>query len=100
MASTAVRPGSAGGEKPHRRSKRASSAASRGAPPGRALGTAPTSAEPCTPEWPRMGISPQRSRPTIPRARARLIRAVTLSTPKRCWVRPIDQTKTAVFAAA
>ena len=47
-----------------------------------------------------MGIRPAPSRPTSPRASARLITARTLSEPKACCVRPIDQTKMADSDAA
>ncbi len=40
-------------------------------------------------------MRPAPGRPTLPRARARLSRARTLSEPKACCVMPIDQTKTA-----
>ena len=39
-------------------------------------------------------------RPTLPRASARLTIACTLSVPQTCWVMPIDQTSTALFAVA
>ncbi len=42
-----------------------------------------------------MGMSPAPGRPTIPRARARLTIAATLSMPHSCWVMPIDQTRIA-----
>ncbi len=45
-----------------------------------------------------MGISPHFSLPTNPRVRARSMIARTLSSPKACWVTPIDQTNTAVSA--
>ena len=58
--------------------------------------TQPTSAPPCTPEWPRIGISPRCGRPDSPRARPTLTSALTVSTPCACCVRPIDQTKIGV----
>ena len=39
----------------------------------RGAGTQPTSAPPCTPEWPRIGTSPRSGRPASPRARPTLI---------------------------
>ena len=59
-------------------------------------GTQPTSAPPCTPEWPRIGIRPRRARPGSPRARPTLTSARMVSTPCACCVRPIDQTKMAL----
>ena len=45
------------------------------------LGETPTEPMPWTFEWPRMGISPQPGRPTMPRSSARLPIAWTLLTP-------------------
>ena len=56
-------------------------------------GAQPTSAPPCTPECPRIGIIPTFSRPTQPRARPTFIRAWMVSTPWACWVSPMDHTK-------
>src|SRR5207253_1015304 len=47
---------------------------------------------------PRPGMTPHFSRPTMPRAKARFMIALTLSAPKTCCVMPMLQTKTAVFA--
>ena len=41
------------------------------------FGVTPTEPMPCTFEWPRIGISPQPGRPTMPRSRARLAIACT-----------------------
>ena len=68
-------------------------------PPGKAVAYAPISAPPCTPECPRIGISPQPSRPTNPPVKATLIIACTLSSPQVCWVIPIPQIKTALSAS-
>ena len=57
-------------------------------------GAQPTSAPPCTPECPRIGIIPAFSRPTQPRASPTFIRAWMVSTPWACWVSPMDHTKT------
>ena len=58
---------------------------------------APISAPPCTPEWPRIGMSPQRSRPTKPRVSPRF-RIICTRRRRTCWVMPMLQTSTAVFA--
>ena len=60
----------------------------------------PTEPMPCTFEWPRIGISPQPGRPTMPRSRARLAIACTFCTPWAWCVMPIVQLKTTFFAAA
>ncbi len=94
-------PGVAGGVKPHAAPTRArASASSIAAPPGSVFGTLPHSAAPWTPLWPRIGIRPVRARPSMPRANARLTSAATFSTPKRCCVTPMLQTKTALRARA
>ena len=67
----------------------------RRASPRRRVGTQPTSAPPCTPEWPRIGTRPRFGRPGSPRARPTLTSALIVSTPCACCVSPIDQTKTA-----
>ena len=63
-------------------------------PPGRLNGSAPISPEPCTPLWPRIGMTPQCSRPRKPRSIARLATCEMLSVPNRCCVSPMLQTNT------
>ena len=58
------------------------------------FGVQPTSAPPCTPEWPRMGTRPRFGRPSRPRARPTLTSALMVSAPCTCWVNPMDQTHT------
>jgi hypothetical protein len=90
--SVAARPFALGTGKPHTCAQRSSVASS-------LTGAQPTSAPPCTPEWPRIGIKPQRSRPTKPLASATLMIERTLSSPHSCCVTPMLQTKTAVSAS-
>ena len=47
-----------------------------------------------------MGMSPAPSRPTLPRARARLTMACTPWTASACWVMPIDHVRMADDASA
>ena len=92
IISPAVHPCAAGTGKRHACSMRPRASASR-------RGTQPTSAPPCTPEWPRMGTRPRLGRPGRPRARPTLTSAFTVSTPCACCVRPIDHTNTALGRA-
>ena len=80
--------GRRGTGKPQTSAQRAAVAAS-------TFGTQPTSAPPCTPEWPRIGTRPRFGRPGSPRARPTFTSALIVSTPCACCVRPIDQTKIA-----
>ena len=90
ICSTAASPASVGrSEAPDPRPAGARASAS-------TSGRQPTSAPPWTPEWPRIGIRPDRARPGRPRARPTLTSARIVSTPCACWVRPIDQTKCAL----
>src|SRR5947199_231829 len=85
---TAVMPGIVGGRKPQSFANRSACSSSTGKPRPYAAGCAPISEPPWTPLWPRIGMRPHFSRPTIPRASPRFTIALTLSTPNRWWVMP------------
>ncbi len=88
IISAVVQPGASGTGKPQSPAQRSRVWAG-------TAGTQPTSAPPCTPEWPRIGTSPEPGRPGRPRARPTLSSALIVSTPWTCCVRPMDQTRTA-----
>src|SRR5881397_2258483 len=96
---TAVMPGIVGGRKPQSFANRSACSSSTGKPRPYAAGCAPISEPPWTPLWPRIGMRPHFSRPTIPRASPRFTIALTLSTPNRWWVMPMLQTKIADLAS-
>ena len=83
-------PGTAGTAAPHDSPMRAAFSALTASPPGKTSGPSPTSAPPWTPLWPRIGITPHFSRPTIPRTAASVASDRTFSTPNVCCVSPIE----------
>src|SRR2546428_271231 len=86
---TAVMPGIVGGRKPQIFANRSAFSSSTGKPRPNAAGCAPISEPPWTPLWPRIGMRPHFSRPTIPRASPRFTIDLTLSTPNRWGVMPM-----------
>ena len=54
---------------------------------------------PCTLQWPRIGDGPAPGRPMFPRSSRKLVISRMVATALRCWVRPIAQHTTMLFAA-